>query len=270
MPFLEKEKDNVIYYDIFGKKGPTIILLNGLSRSSQHWFGFEHLLAQSFRVVVLDFTNIGQSKGRSFWGMKLFDLEMDVLAVMDHLDIQKAHLLGLSLGGMLAMQMGFHYPQRILSIIAINSSIGGLGGLRLMPYACLRLFAGLFFKKKIYDIMLETYVGKDLSPFKKRKIKNFWKTYDERNGIPYETIFKHLFAAMQFHINDGIHKLDIPLTLIIGTKDQFVSSKNSERLSNILTHCKMIYMPSAGHEIPIHEPTLLKKIVDAQIASVSF
>lgn len=109
-------------------QGEPVILIHGLHASAAlNWKlpGVMDELAKEHRVIALDLRGHGQSDkpdDEDAYGLQLVD---DVVLLMDHLKIKKAHVVGYSLGGMVTMKLMCRHPERVLSAL-----IGGMGWLR--------------------------------------------------------------------------------------------------------------------------------------------
>ena len=116
-----------IHYAVEGN-GEPVILIHGLGSSALiNWqmTGVVGLLSKNYRVIALDLPGHGQSDKPN--DDKAYGLQMveDVAALMDHLAIRKAHIVGYSMGGMIAVKFLARHQDRVLSGV-----IGGMGWLR--------------------------------------------------------------------------------------------------------------------------------------------
>jgi pimeloyl-ACP methyl ester carboxylesterase len=116
-----------IAYLVAGK-GEPVVLIHGLySSAGINWQlpGTVKLLAEHYRVIALDLRGHGHSgkpKDEDAYGVQLME---DVVRLMDHLKIEKAHIVGYSLGGMVALKLVAEHPDRVLSC-----TLGGMGWFR--------------------------------------------------------------------------------------------------------------------------------------------
>lgn len=137
-----------IEYEVFGPEhGEPALLIMGLSWQLIDWPpSFVDGLAQrGFRVIVFDNRDVGLSSqidarfdlhaflGQWFMGLRplppysLSDMARDAVGLLDALDVRKAHVIGLSMGGMIAQLLAADYPERTLSLCSIMSSSGAPG-----------------------------------------------------------------------------------------------------------------------------------------------
>ena len=111
-----------IHYIVEGE-GPFVTLVHGVGGSLSAWDGIAPMLARSFSVVRLDLRGHGRS-GRIVGGCSLEDLASDVRRVWDELGIDKTHIAGFSLGGLIAQSLALSDADRI-DRLAIISAVAG-------------------------------------------------------------------------------------------------------------------------------------------------
>lgn len=108
-------------YRIKGETGPWLILCHALLASSEQWAGPLETLSDSFRVVCPDTRGHGLSRDATP-AETVAQMSDDVLALMDHLGIEKAHLLGASMSGVMAQDFASRYPERVEKLILANTT----------------------------------------------------------------------------------------------------------------------------------------------------
>ncbi|HMN73211.1 MAG TPA: alpha/beta fold hydrolase, partial [Rhodoblastus sp.] len=134
-------------YSTFGDRAkPTVLLIMGLGAQMILWDdGFcEKIAARGFHVVRFDNRDIGRSSRvdvpvkvdfadliqKQMKGEKidspytLRDMAADAVALLDHLGIKKAHIVGASMGGMISQEIAMSFPDRLLSLTSVMSSTG--------------------------------------------------------------------------------------------------------------------------------------------------
>jgi pimeloyl-ACP methyl ester carboxylesterase len=113
-----------IHYLVEGK-GDPVVLIHGLhSSADSNWkkIGVMEDLAKDHRVIALDLPGHGMSdkpEKEDAYGLQMME---DVIAVMDHLKVKKAHIVGYSLGGMIVVKLLATHPER-----ALSGTVGGMG-----------------------------------------------------------------------------------------------------------------------------------------------
>jgi len=128
-----------IEYETFGPdNAPAVLLINGLGSQMTRWpVPFcEKLVAGGFRAIRFDNRDVGLSTWfQSGDRYTLSDMAADAMGLLDHLKIDKAHIVGVSMGGMIAQTVAIEHPDRVLSLTSIMSATGAPGTLDSTPEA---------------------------------------------------------------------------------------------------------------------------------------
>jgi pimeloyl-ACP methyl ester carboxylesterase len=112
-----------INYEIYGD-GPPLFMILGLGQDIATW-GFQiSELSNHFKLIVFDNRDSGKSS-RCAENYSTEDMAQDTIGLMDHLGIDRAHLLGTSMGGMVAQQVALMAPERVNSLILASTIARG-------------------------------------------------------------------------------------------------------------------------------------------------
>ncbi len=111
-----------ICYEILGE-GDPVLLVHGLGSKKESWIGQFKPLSEHFKVIRFDNRGAGKSdRPKGEYSMELF--ADDITGLMDYLKIDKAHIIGWSLGGMIVQNFVIKYPERVNKMILINTNYG--------------------------------------------------------------------------------------------------------------------------------------------------
>src|SRR5271156_2834209 len=122
LSFVENEGAR-IYWDEQGA-GEALLLVMGLSYPSYMWYRTRPLLAKNYRTIAFDNRGIGQSDvPDGVYPIAL--MASDAAAVLDAAGVERAHVFGTSMGGMIAQEFALQYPKRVRSLILGCTSPGG-------------------------------------------------------------------------------------------------------------------------------------------------
>lgn len=110
-----------LVYTLTGAAGAPVVLLHGFGLDGRLWAGQVPALAERYRVLVPDLRGFGQSPPPA----GPFRHTHDLAALLDHLQLERVHLVGLSLGGGVAVDFSLAYPERVLSLGLVDSTLGG-------------------------------------------------------------------------------------------------------------------------------------------------
>jgi 3-oxoadipate enol-lactonase len=123
MPYVKNQGTN-IYWDEQGS-GPPVLLIMGLSFTHEMWFRVLPFLVGNYRTIYFDNRGMGRSGvPRGPYRMSL--MAQDAAAVLDAAGVSAAHVVGASMGGMIAQELALRHPHRVLSLLLGCTSFGGL------------------------------------------------------------------------------------------------------------------------------------------------
>lgn len=119
--------DVTIHYDVFGDAAdPTLLMVNGLGSQcinyQEPWC--EMFAAEGLQVVRYDNRDVGLSSHLPGVEYTVSDMAADGMAVLDALAVERAHVMGLSMGGMIVQAMAIEHPHRVLTMTSVMSSTG--------------------------------------------------------------------------------------------------------------------------------------------------
>jgi 3-oxoadipate enol-lactonase len=104
--------------------GAPVVLVHGLGYARWGWEPVADLLAERFEIVLLDNRGIGQSEAPP-GPYTVAEMAGDVLAVMDDAGLERAHVVGTSLGGMIAQELALAHPERVDKLVLVCTTPGG-------------------------------------------------------------------------------------------------------------------------------------------------
>ncbi len=237
-----------LYYEVHGK-GEPLILIQGLGGRHQAWFFQVRVFKKYFRVVTFDNRGIGKSSQISLEPYTIKEMADDVIGLMDHLGIDKAHILGLSLGGMVAQEIAISYPHRvdklvlcctfsspemhddtpdvIRNIIEVEST--GVDSASIDCRQYVRSFISLTFNKWPYRMF-----GNLLSRFGIRP--THVRGYLGQIG-----------AARDYETKSRLHLIHAPTLVITGTEDKLVAPRYSEMIASRISHARLVKVRNGSH-----------------------
>ncbi len=215
--FLHNSGANIFYSEYFpaDPQAPTLILLHGNGEDHTYFVKQIPAFSPHFRLVLMDTRGQGQSTGGD--GELNFSVfAADLLALMDHLQIAKAHLLGFSDGGNLALTFALAHPERVQSLI-LNGANLNPGGVKLstqlpivLGYGCCRL----------------------LSPFSHKA---------RQNGAVLGLMVNHPHIPPQ-----ALAALTMPALVIVGERDM-IRDRHSQLIARSLPNAQFVRIPGGDH-----------------------
>lgn len=217
------------------EKNPPLILLHGSGMNSSMWLGGLQEYAKYFRVYAID---IPGEPGKSFpTQMSLADTSYaDWLhEVLTKLNVRKANVVGISLGGWMALNFAIKYPEDVNRLVLISPSGIGKQKVSFLFYAILY---GLMGEKGVEKLISKINGGKQLPPNMLRYQKCI------RNGFQYRT------GKIPIFRDEEIQNLAVPCSVIVGEKDIMLSSHDTiQRMKKLLPAAQMNCLEGEGHAL---------------------
>jgi pimeloyl-ACP methyl ester carboxylesterase len=247
--------------------GPPLVLINGLGRTTKHWLGFDtKLIANSMRVITMDMRGVGSNPRPCGWGLTVGKMAQDVLDVLDVLSINKAHIFGISLGGMVGLEAGIKAPDRVHSLTVVNSSIGSLSTM----WTRLSLKAILYITRMAIDRpnpdtaareLVNLVVGIDMPDEDRLKLAQAFAHLERQHPTSLLSVTKQILAASQYFPGPKLKNLKIPTQVVVGGHDFFVPRDNSVHLARLIPGAKLKVCNTGGHELVYDKQDILVQIV---------
>ena len=251
----------------------TILLIRGLSRQQGHWGEFAEVLTRRLKdsgveanLVFEDLPGFGNRNQESSPSSieKIAELLFSTLEQLHNKTGQKIHLLGISMGGMIALELAKRFPELCESLVMINSSVKPVSRIyqRLRPSAYSALFKAWFHpvmresERQILNISSEKYAQDDA-------LLDKWLRLRKKQPPSRTAAFKQIIAASKFQA-PACPPLKKVL-LIASKKDRVASYKCTENLAKYWS-IKSIVHESAGHDLALDEPEWLANIIVDWIA----
>lgn len=238
------------YYDLQGpRQAPVVILANGALADARSWINQVALLSKRYRVLSFDFSGQGRSES----------LEVDVTvsaqahglaALLKTLQIERAHLIGVSYGGEVGLSWALDHPEQALSLIIADSVARVDANLALRVEAWLAAArAGdpeLLFQVTLPDIFSPAFIGRN-APF----IENARRGYHSLDLVS----VVHLLKRFREHdLTDRLPRLRIPALLLCGELDTLKPPGAMRTIADRLSNAEFLTVPAAGHALPLEKP----------------
>lgn len=213
MPFMEKD-DLRLHYRLDGEPGaPYLILSNSLGTTCDMWEPQMPALIEHFRVVRYDTRGHGQSSVTP-GPYTIEQLGKDVIALMDRLNIQRAHFCGLSMGGMTGIWLGAHRPERFNRLVLCNTS-AKIGGSEMWNARIRKVQAeGV---ASIAPAVIDRWFTKGWQQQEPEKVAALQRTLAE---TPAEGYAANCAAVRDMDQIGNLERISVPSLVIVGTQDQ--------------------------------------------------
>ena len=235
--------DAEIYYEEHGS-GEPLLLVSGLGGVSSYWKPNLASLAAKYRVIVHDHRGAGQST-HSKIRYSVDQMTDDLVRLMDHLKIGRAHLVGHSTGGAIGQTLAIRSPERLNKLVLFATWTKAD-----------KFFRQLFAARRalLMQVGKEAYVrGGTLFLYPPWFIKANEAMIEEREKLsistfaPPEIVASRIYAIVAFDRTAELGKIKTP-TLVLCAKDDFITPAYfSEELAQKIPGAKLVLLPQGGH-----------------------
>jgi pimeloyl-ACP methyl ester carboxylesterase len=238
----------IVHYEVYGR-GRPVILLHGWLGSWGLWQETMENLGRSYRTYALDFWGFGES-GRKRESYDVQDFVSLVDQFMEHLGIERAPLVGHSMGGTVSLSVAIQYPQRVRKVVVIGSPIMGSSLSLLLKLFGQRLVASLVF----HNLWGLRYSFRMLSPFYTRDPR--WPDYMDRDlsQTTLESFLLSIASLRQTDLRPRIDQIQVPVMGMYGDKDIVVHPEQWKPLQDGLPSSRIERFATSGHFIMLDEP----------------
>lgn len=259
-----------IWYEAHGNAtGEAVIIIMGLNEPLTAIPAniITTFVDAGYHVITMDNRDIGLSDWNTKWrnrhAYRLEDMANDAIAVLDALEIEQAHVVGKSMGGMIGQRLAISYPDRILSLASIMSS-GWFHDPELtqfsrkMKWGFTRLwlrFGNTKSEKQYtkYKIGTRTILSGTHGPaFEPKTIAEFvLNEFRKRRGFNGKAFWHHLTAirASGSRLHE-LEKIKAPTVILHGTADPLVLPEHAEKYAPLIPGAEMVWIAGLGHTLP--------------------
>jgi pimeloyl-ACP methyl ester carboxylesterase len=214
--------DVELYYQIHGDGTPLVLLHGGLGHSG-HWKNQIPFLSEHYKVIAVD----SRGHGRSTSGDRGISYELmasDVIALMDNLGVEKAHVLGWSDGGILGLYLAVNRPERLIKVIASGANYDPSG---------IRPNVGEHpkFVSYITESMMDYQT---LAPEPSK-----WESLLGNVGQMWAT--EPTFTA------EELGSINSPVLLLDGDNEEAIYPEHTREMASLIPTAKLVLVPGTGH-----------------------
>jgi pimeloyl-ACP methyl ester carboxylesterase len=225
-----------IRYATFGAGDPVVLLHGGLGHGGNWSYQVPALVASGYRAIVID----SRGHGRSTRDARPYSYELmgsDVLAVMDALNIERAHIVGWSDGAIVAMILAMQAPERIAGVFFFGANMDLSG-------------------TKNFEFNPDSALG--------RCFARHAKDYERLSSTPgdFLAFSQAVDAMMATQPNAGaaeLSRVSVPVAIVIAERDEFIKREHAEYLARTIPNAELHILPGVSHFAPLQRPALFNQ-----------
>jgi 3-oxoadipate enol-lactonase len=241
--------------------GEPLLLIQGMSGHHLHWGEpFMAGLVPHFDTIAIDHRNTGYSP-RVDGPFTLVDLAEDAVGALDDLGIESAHVLGISMGGMVAQELALRHPGRVRTLVLGCTYAGGAEGTLTSPEVTQILAAGM--QSGDRATALRAAWGVNVSEAFGADEANY-ATFEEisaRKPVAVEVIVRQMQAIGGHDTSARLAEIAAPTLVLHGTDDQMLPLSNGEAIARAIPGARLEVLDGAGHMFWIEQPQRSAQLV---------
>ena len=264
---------NIWWEDFGNSSDPSVLLIMGANANAMQWTleFINPLVSAGFHVIRFDNRDVGKStwlttepsfkleEGSMVTGEVSYNLEdmaQDAVSLLEHLGVEKAHIVGASMGGMITQVIGLDHPNKALSLTPIMSTPGaGLEDENLSP-PTESLMQGMM-KSMEHNMKGEYLEGlvciyRELIgsryPFDEEKFREGAKAIMDHGHNPFPGHGAAVSSSP--HRKDRLKEISLPTLVIHGTEDAILPFDHGQALADGIPNAQLMVLEGVGHEIP--------------------
>jgi 3-oxoadipate enol-lactonase len=214
--------------------GEPMLLIQGMSATHMTWGRpFLAPLEQHFECIVFDNRGMGLS-GRAEMPFTTADLAADTIGLLDALEIERAHLVGISMGGMIAQKMALAHPQRIRTLTLGATYCGGPEGTLMAPEDLQLLTRAMASGER--EQVLRAMWEINLSPTFREDDARFTGFREMATALPApkEVVLQQMRACGAHDTSARLDRINVPTQVIHGTADRLLRVNNGIQIASLL------------------------------------
>lgn len=243
-----------IYYEVHGQSGSPLLMLTGMGGDIGDWLP-EHIeqLSRQHQVILVDNRGAGRSD-KPITPYTMSQFAEDTVGVLTDLQIEQAHILGGSLGGMIAQHVAVNYPERVTSLILCCTTAVAPGHPAFVPPAP-EVFTALT-RPPSGNRVQDVEDGWQLC-FTPAFIKQNPELFNRlrANALAYPDCPPHA-QQLQFeaivhshNLYEQVRQLACPTLVQVGAQDLLLPAENSHTLACLIPSARLIEYPDCGHRL---------------------
>jgi 3-oxoadipate enol-lactonase len=246
--------------------GPPLLAIMGMSGTALHWGEpFLAPLREHFDVIVYDHRGVGQSS-RLEGALSIAEMAQDAAGLLGALEIDSAHVLGISMGGMIAQELALAHPERIRTLTLGCTYCGGEGSALTGPEVGQRLSEAMrsgdrrLAIRAGWEINVSPVVANDADAY-----ASFLAIAEER-AVALPVIMAQAMAIATHDTQARLPELRMPTLVIHGTADEMLPVANGRLIASLIPGSRLEILDGVGHLFFWERPQLSAELIRAHAA----
>jgi 3-oxoadipate enol-lactonase len=227
--------------------GPPLLLIMGLSGTALHWGEpFLEALRGDFEVIVFDHHGVGASS-RLEGPITVRQMAEDAAGLLNALEIEAAHIMGISMGGMIAQELALAHPEQVLTLTLGCTYCGGEGSSLTAPDLARRLLRAR--RSGDRELALRTAWEGNVSPTMAADPDAFaeYLSISARRAVAVPVIAAQTRAVAEHDTSARLFELGMPTLVVHGTADRILPVENGHMVASRIGGSRLEIFEDVGH-----------------------
>src|SRR5262245_40896376 len=257
-------RDVELYYEEHGHGDPLLCIM-GFATDSTGWLLQTPAFAEHYRTIIFDNRGVGRSAKPS-GAYTIHEMADDAVALLDHLKIDQTHVLGLSMGGMIAQEVVLRHPDRVRKLVlaatfaepddasettrkAIFAQMGGtITETGEMKIDATEVNPLMFFQHLLPLVFNPSFIQTELP-----KLMQMFSGALQY-GFSIEAIMGQMQAILGHNTTDRLATIKAPTLVLTGDADRLIAPANSAAIARSIPGAKLVQIPGGSHGFNIEMP----------------
>jgi 3-oxoadipate enol-lactonase len=262
---LAKAGEIELSYDRVGE-GPPLLLIMGMSGTKHHWgASLIEELQDDFETIVYDHRDAGDSTrtGRPF---TIVDLAEDAAGLLAALDIDSAHVMGISMGGMIAQELALTHADSLRSLTLGCTYCGGEGSVLASEGVMRKLAEAMSSgdRERAIRASWEVNVSPSFAADEDAWVR--FRATGLRYGLPVEVIMRQMQAIAGHDTSARLPNIEVPTQVIHGTLDQLLPVHNGHMVAELIPDSRLEIFEGVGHMFFLEKPERVAELLSEHAA----
>lgn len=258
MPYTTSSDGARIYYEVHGAGDPVLMIM-GLGSNAYGWKRSLPWISASHQAIVFDNRGVGRSDVPE-GAYDLTQMAADAVSVLDACGHESAHVIGMSLGGMIAQRVALEHAERVRSLVLLCTTPGGANAVPASDEVMRGLLEGGADPATVYRRNAWFLYGEETRTRHPERIE---EDLVERSRIPATPTgyFGQIQAAARHDVWDGLPGIVVPTLVVHGDADILVPTENGRRIAARIPGAELVPIPGAGHMLQADAGDALREAV---------
>ncbi len=228
--------------------GPPLLLIMGMSGTALHWGEpFLSELRKDFDVIAYDHRGVGESSRLEGAALTIAQLAADAAGLLEALAVGSAHVVGISMGGMVAQELALTHPELIRTLTLGCTYCGGDGSSLASPEVMQRLGEGMMSGDRTLALSAAWKANVSRSFAEDAAAAGAFMAIGERRAVALAVIMAQMQAIASHDTSARLPELELPTLVVHGTEDEMIPVENGRLIASLIPGARLEILDGVGH-----------------------